>query len=691
MMSLPASLACVFLALVFSPHLQAEEPPASMVSDYPSLKNLEKVYFVSPDGNDTEHPGSAELPFRTISRAAMVLAPGQGVLVRAGIYRERVAPANSGKPGKPIVYQAERGHRVTIKGSDLWKPEWTPCGKGIYSAIPDAAMFTDDVYQDSANPLHVAVSATPWSREGRAEYEYFSPPGKNQNKPLADSADRQLTFTLGQVFVDGAILRQAPYLKEMEAEPDTWFFESASGKVFIHLSGEEPPQSRSVELTTRRRIFAPHHRSLGHIHIIGFVMEHCGNQYPKDFWAIPENAQAGALGTRSGHHWRIENNIIRLANGYGIDVGREGPDSERLPQPKRKKEPVGDHVIVSNRIADNGAGGICGWGPKRLHITGNVIERNNNLRFKGKKRFESAGIKLHTPDHSWIADNLFRDNFTHGFWGDEGIGKGLRFTRNVVLGNAESEHGVFIEMGVYGPDTGFIDNNIIIGNRNGYYCHDGSGVTVSHNLIANSRNHGIHVQQVGPRCNTRNHSFYNNLLIGNAKVINLNFPAELGGDVRLNSNVYHAGETDRVFLINRSSKFNPSWSDDEFRALVPAGLKPGAIDPAALVDRGVAKLTFAEWKAFWSHHSKEPDDRSILHSTAAVTVDHQTLELTVSNLTSHAAMAGKGLPAPSRDILGDPITGNSIAGPFQRLTDKTLKLQLDELIEKNITRNQPQP
>ena len=35
-------------------------------------------------------------------------------------------------------------------------------------------MFTDDAYWDSANPLRVAMSATPWEREGRAEYEYFT-------------------------------------------------------------------------------------------------------------------------------------------------------------------------------------------------------------------------------------------------------------------------------------------------------------------------------------------------------------------------------------------------------------------------------------------------------------------------------------------------------------------------------------
>ena len=54
-------------------------------------------------------PGTEEVPFKTISRAAEMAKPGDTVLVRAGIYRERVAPARGGEEGMPITYMAAPG------------------------------------------------------------------------------------------------------------------------------------------------------------------------------------------------------------------------------------------------------------------------------------------------------------------------------------------------------------------------------------------------------------------------------------------------------------------------------------------------------------------------------------------------------------------------------------------------------
>lgn len=651
---------------------------------YPELAGLARVYFVSPAGDD-RNTGTADKPFRTISKAASLLLPGEGVFVRAGTYRERVSPKHGGEPGKPILYFAEPGHRVFLKGSDVWKPAWTRVEEHIYSAAPDDAMFTDDAYWDSANPLRVTVSATPWEREGRAEYEYFKGTAKNNARDrmsradlekLLSNCDTNLVFTLGQVFVDGKMFRQMPYRAEMEAAPDSWFYDSKSSRVFVHFADDLSPDRHQVELTTRRRIFAPHQRGLGYIHVIGFVMEDCGNQYPKDFWSTRENGQAGAMGTRSGHHWLIQNNIIRFANGFGLDIGTEGQDSERGGNADPILQAAGHHLIENNQITDNGAGGICGMSPKSVRILGNDIERNNNLRFKGTKRWESAGIKLHTPDDGLVAGNLFRDNYTQGFWADQGIGKGLRFTRNVIIGNSESEHGVFIEMGEYGPDTGLIDNNIIVGNRNGIYCHDGSGMTVTHNLIANSREYGIQVRQVGPRCNTRNNAFFNNLLIGNSSAINLNYPAELGGNVRLDGNVYSRNETDRAFVINRYSKFDPPWTDAEFAKLLRADLASTKLKADTFTNHGLATLTFAEWKSFWSKHSQMSDDRSKMAPGATIQLDPETLKLTLF-LPGQLSDPGVGeILQVTNDIFGQPFSNSAGVGPFAKLVSGTNIIQL---------------
>ena len=54
-----------------------------------------RQWVIDPQGDDVGG-GTAEDPFRTISRGAEKAQPGDVVLVRAGIYRERVAPPRSG-------------------------------------------------------------------------------------------------------------------------------------------------------------------------------------------------------------------------------------------------------------------------------------------------------------------------------------------------------------------------------------------------------------------------------------------------------------------------------------------------------------------------------------------------------------------------------------------------------------------
>src|SRR4030067_3194162 len=53
-----------------------------------------RTYYV--DNRNTRaadtNPGTKELPFLTINKAAQVLHPGEGVVIMTGVYRERVAP-----------------------------------------------------------------------------------------------------------------------------------------------------------------------------------------------------------------------------------------------------------------------------------------------------------------------------------------------------------------------------------------------------------------------------------------------------------------------------------------------------------------------------------------------------------------------------------------------------------------------
>ncbi|HYA42478.1 MAG TPA: right-handed parallel beta-helix repeat-containing protein [Syntrophobacteraceae bacterium] len=83
------------------------------------------TYYVAKSGSDAG-PGTMAHPWKTIGKAAIVLAPGDTVYIRSGTYNERVVPRRSGAPGRFISYAASPGEVVTIDGRGVNVPQY--CG-----------------------------------------------------------------------------------------------------------------------------------------------------------------------------------------------------------------------------------------------------------------------------------------------------------------------------------------------------------------------------------------------------------------------------------------------------------------------------------------------------------------------------------------------------------------------------------
>ena len=64
-----------------------------------------RSYYVGPDGDDGNE-GTIGRPFKTISKAAAIVEPGDRCYIRGGTYPETVHLTRSGKPGAPIVFSA---------------------------------------------------------------------------------------------------------------------------------------------------------------------------------------------------------------------------------------------------------------------------------------------------------------------------------------------------------------------------------------------------------------------------------------------------------------------------------------------------------------------------------------------------------------------------------------------------------
>jgi len=93
------------------------------------------TFFVGGANASDTNPGTASQPFATIQKAANVARPGDVVKIRDGVYRETVAPANSGTASEPIVFMADDGAEPVISGANLLTgANWTVHKGNIYKA-----------------------------------------------------------------------------------------------------------------------------------------------------------------------------------------------------------------------------------------------------------------------------------------------------------------------------------------------------------------------------------------------------------------------------------------------------------------------------------------------------------------------------------------------------------------------------
>lgn len=84
------------------------------------------IYYVDQNHSSASdvNPGTSDLPWLTIQHAAKTMVAGDMVYIKAGTYKERVIPQNSGNAGNYITYAAYPGDTVTIDGKSISLSEW---------------------------------------------------------------------------------------------------------------------------------------------------------------------------------------------------------------------------------------------------------------------------------------------------------------------------------------------------------------------------------------------------------------------------------------------------------------------------------------------------------------------------------------------------------------------------------------
>ncbi len=391
---------------------------------------------VSTDGK----PGAAGTPadpHANIGAAAAAAGPGDTVIVHGGTYREWVTPPRGGTGEEArITYRAAAGEQVVIAGSERIR-SWRHDGGGVWTVRLPASFFGD------YNPYALTVSGG-WLNYGKWHHR-------------------------GDVYLDGAALRERQTPAEVRNTPETWCCR-ADGKtttITANFAAADPNEA-TAEINVRECLFMPVVTGLKYITIDGFHFRHAASN-----WAPPVmELQTGAVGTRMGKRWIIENCTITDCRCVGIIIGHApGVDYTDI-------DAFGDHVVRNNVIRRCGQAGIAGQkGATRSVIAGNLIEDTNYRKEFGG--WETAAIKFHNSVDTVIRGNLIRGVYhqkqgAFGIWIDY-ANQSIRITGNIIYDTRAAT--IFLEMN-HGPIL--VDNNVLVGQS----VRSNSEATVfAHNLF----------------------------------------------------------------------------------------------------------------------------------------------------------------------------------------------------------------
>jgi Right handed beta helix region/Carbohydrate binding module (family 6)/Protein of unknown function (DUF1565) len=422
---------------------------------------------VAKTGNDS-NLGTLANPFLTISKAASVAQPSDVVIINAGTYREYVDPPTGGTSDTDrITFKAATGDQVFVKGSEVINT-WVDNGDGSWK------IELPTTYFNGYNPYNLNVDGA------------FQNYGQWHHR--------------GDVYINNGVLNELQTLEQVKTENHTWYTTTAGNTTTIYANfGTDNPNTELTEINVRESIFFTSTINVDYITIDGLRFLHAAPnwQAPNTTTQIGSSfiTQIGAVGSKMGKGWVIENCEVMYSKTAGIMIG-ESPDDVASFQDVTA---FGDHIIRNNIITKCGEYGIAGQkGLSRSTIKGNKIEQiNYRNEFGG---FEPAGIKIWNSSDVVIENNLIRKIFSNQsntsqsycIWIDF-ANQGTRITRNYLEANSMTTTTLFVEADM-GPTL--VDNNIFVDRPNAPILVYSAGTIFAHNLFVNS-NFDFAIQQFG--------------------------------------------------------------------------------------------------------------------------------------------------------------------------------------------------
>ncbi len=509
----------VLLAFAWCSAALAATMPSSLLPDgtpFPSWSDqtrYSRTYHASqnhPRASD-DNPGTEALPFRTISRAALLLKPGERVLIHAGVYRELVRPRSGGEaPDRMIAYEAAPGDQVILKGSRVLTGAW------------QRSLDPND--KDNAAGARNIFSKTLWMIALPDEFfengylPFRTPNASNQELDLMEWALRwkgRVPYSLprGMLFQDGRRMSQLATYEDLVRLPGSYWVAPDGKTVHIHAFDSGNPNGKLFEAAVQPHIIQPETAGLGFIRISGLTLEHCANGLPR--------VGVGALFTMGGHHWIVEGNTVRHVNSVGIEAGYQTFEHGDRRFPRRTDPDLGHNILRRNRIYDCGSAGIRGLGVSFALVEDNEI---SNCGWQDAQfHWEVAGIKLLINQGT-----LVRNNHVSHIVGGEGIwldwdNRNSRVTGNIIHDISTVQAAIFIEASQL---PNLVDHNVIWNiDGQGVRVADSDNVTIAHNLFGRVSEELVVAKVAtsrslrGRRLTSTGNRFINNIVVDQGKPI----------------------------------------------------------------------------------------------------------------------------------------------------------------------------
>ena len=401
-------------------------------------------------------PGTVERPWRSISKAAETVQPGDSVVIHAGVYREHVRPGRSGTAAAPISYEAAPGEEVVLTGADLITG-WESAGDGVWKKEP-------------------------WT------YRFDTHP---------NDAKHRLIGRCEQVIVDGRLLNQVDRLDQM---PSGSFFADTDHQIlYVRLANDRDPNQASVEASVRAVCFGPGWggERRDYITVRGLIIRHAANM-----------AQRGALFAQ-GDHWTIEDCVVEHTNGTGVSFHGDHAALRRVSSRHNGQQGLsgdGRHFVLEEvALEHNNVKGFDkdweGGGMKIAVARDGVVRRCRAVANNGVGLWFDIDVRDVVVEHCFCSENA-----GHGIFVE--ISGGFTIRNNLCIGNGTDDAWGQAGIAIGESDHTTIENNTCVLNPTGitlreigprefrgidrervsYHVHD---VTVRRNVCALNRRYQI--------------------------------------------------------------------------------------------------------------------------------------------------------------------------------------------------------